>query len=236
MRAVLQALLDLQGVDRDLFRVNEELKRLPAERSVKKAELDRATARLLEKRNEQKLLRVRVKELDDHATVQRQRMRKVENEAAGSRSDMALLAAYQHEIKTLKRDISSSEEEGLGLLEKIEGLEAEAAVLQKKLDEDQRTFAEFSANVERELAAAEAKRKALSDERKRRMSKEIPPEALNTYTKLLAAREGMALALLEGRTCQACFMEIPTNLCVRVSRGSELVQCPSCDRILHFAP
>ena len=40
-----------------------------------------------------------------------------------TRSDMALLAAYQHEIKTLKRDISSAEEEGLGLVEQAESAE-----------------------------------------------------------------------------------------------------------------
>jgi predicted nucleic acid-binding Zn-ribbon protein len=30
-------------------------------------------------------------------------------------------------------------------------------------------------------------------------------------------------------------MEVPVNLVVRVQRGTELVQCPSCDRIL-FLP
>jgi predicted nucleic acid-binding Zn-ribbon protein len=29
-------------------------------------------------------------------------------------------------------------------------------------------------------------------------------------------------------------MEVPTNMVVRVSRGADLVQCPSCDRILYI--
>jgi len=236
MRSVLQALQDLQEVDRDIFRVQTELKRLPLERAVRKAELDKQVTRIAERRHDQKGLRVRVKEFEDTATVARQRVRKIENEASTNRTDMALLAAYQHEIKTLKRTIGNAEEEGLALLEKIDVIENECVAMENKLVLDQKVFAEFSGNVEREMADAGARYEKLDSERKKRLgSNTIPAEALSKYTRLLAAREGVAIAQLEGRTCQACYIEIPTNLCVRVSRGSELVQCPSCDRILHVA-
>ena len=200
MQAVLQALLALQEIDRDIFRAQGELKRLPAERAGRKAEIEKRLARLADVRARAAGLRVKIKEIDDLTTTQRQRVRKVENEAAGSRNDMALLAAFQHQIKTLKREISSSEEEGLRLLEEVETLETSAKTLGQETADAQKVFDEFSANVDREVAAAKAK-----------------------------------LAELDGRICQACYMEIPVNLVVRVQRGSELVQCPSCDRIL-FLP
>jgi predicted nucleic acid-binding Zn-ribbon protein len=234
MKAVLQALLDLQEVDRDLFRTQEELKRLPRERADRRAELDRRIAKINESRSEAKKLRVRIKELEDLATVSRQRVRKVEGEAAGARSDMALLAAYQHEIRNLKRGISDAEEEGLRLLEQAENIDKDAAALQARLDEDEKVFAEFAQNVENEMNAAEARRAKLAKMKSDRLKgATIPPDALATYTRLLAAREGLALSHLEGRICQSCYMEIPTNQVVRVARGSEIVQCPSCDRILY---
>ena len=61
MQAVLQALLSLQEIDRDLFRAQSELKRLPAERTAKKAELDKRLARVAELRERSKGLR----ELDE---------------------------------------------------------------------------------------------------------------------------------------------------------------------------
>jgi len=236
MQATLQALLNLQEIDRDIFRTQAELKRLPAERQVKKAEFEKRVARLSEIKTEAKQLRVRIKEIEDQTTTQRQRVRKVENEAAGSRQDMALLVAYQHEIRTLKRDIGSSEEEGLQLVEKVETIESQAAALQREIEAEQKVFLEFSSNVEREIANAQKKLATLESERKKRQSSEIPPESLALYTRLLAAREGVALAELDGRICQGCFMEMPTNLCVRVARATELVQCPSCDRILYPQP
>jgi predicted nucleic acid-binding Zn-ribbon protein len=235
MKAVLQALLDLQTVDRELFKVQSELKRLPQERAARRAEIDKQLARLAELRTSAKNGRVKIKEYEDLATQHRQRARKLENDAANSRADMALLAHFQHEIKNLKREVSNAEELGLSLLEQVEMTDKEAGALQAKIEEEEKVFAEFAANVERELGQASASQSTLAAERKKRLSgNAIPPEALSTYTRLIAARNGMPLAHLEGRTCQACFIEMPTNMVVRVSRGSELVQCPSCDRILYL--
>jgi predicted nucleic acid-binding Zn-ribbon protein len=236
MQETLQALLNLQEIDREIFRTQAELKRLPTERQARRGEFEKRIARLAEIKTEGKVLRVRIKEIEDATTTQRQRVRKVENEAASSRQDMALLAAYQHEIRSLKREIGNSEEEGLQLVERVEGIEAQAAALQSEIEAEQKIFQEFSSNVEREFAVAQNKLSTLEAERKKRLSKEIPPESLAIYTRLLAAREGVALAELDGRVCQGCFMEMPTNLCVRVARATELVQCPSCDRILFPAP
>lgn len=235
MKAVLQALLDLQVVDRDLYKVKVELKRLPKERAARRADIDKLVVRVNELRTQAKQTRVRIKEFEDVATVQRQRVRKLENDVSATRADMALIAHFQHEVKNCKREINNAEDQGLSLLEQVEALDKEAAAIQAKIDEEEKTFAEFAANIEREFAAAEARAAELETERKRRLTeKSVPPDAIATYSRLLAARDGMPLAALEGRTCQACFIEIPTNLVVRVSRGSELVQCPSCDRILHI--
>ena len=43
-----------------------------------------------------------------------------------------------------------------------------------------------------------------------------------------------ALAELDGKICQACHMEVPSNLYVKVARGTVLAQCPSCDRIFYI--
>ena len=232
MQEVLAALLRLQELDQHIFRAQAELKRLPAERAQRKAEIDRRAQKLADTRTEVQKLRVRIKELEDSSTVQRQRVRKVESEAASARQDMALLVAFQHEIRTLKREISAAEESGLGLVEQAEGLEKDAAALQTTIATEQKGFADFDANVQREMAAAQARLDELGAERKKRLSGTIPPDALKSYDRLLAAREGQALAELDGKACQACFIDVPANVVVRVQRGSELVPCPGCSRIL----
>jgi predicted nucleic acid-binding Zn-ribbon protein len=84
------------------------------------------------------------------------------------------------------------------------------------------------------MSAANARRADLEARRKERMGGGLPADTLALYVRVLSTREGEALAQLDGRTCGACFMEVPTNMVVRVSRGADLVQCPSCDRILYI--
>ena len=48
----------------------------------------------------------------------------------------------------------------------------------------------------------------------------------------LATRTAQALAELGEGLCEGCFVNLPKNIVVRLARGTELVQCPSCDRIL----
>ena len=232
MRETLQALINLQEIDREIFKVQEELKRLPAEKQSRQNELDKRVARHTEIKTAAMKLRTRIKEIEDLTTTQRQRMRKVENEAAGSRADMALLVAYQHEIRTLKRDIGEAEEEGLTLLSDAERLGQERAVLKAAVAELEKEFEQYASNVDKEAKQTMDRAQAMERERKQRGSSQLAPDVLGQYEKLLASREGQAMAELNGRVCQGCYVSVPNNIYVRRARSTELVPGPSCGRIL----
>jgi len=234
MQEVLRALRGIQDLDFDIFQVSREYSRLPAERDVKRAELDARITRRNEIDGELHTLLTQIKEIEDHTTIQRQRMRKVEGEAAKSRGDAALLAAFQHERQSLRREIGEAEEEGLQLVERADELKARVDALDTEIAESEATFAEFSKNVDTESADAGKRLKELKAERESRLGMNLPPEVLDVYERLLQAREGVALAELDNRVCQGCFMTVPANVFVKLSRAVELVQCPSCDRILHL--
>jgi hypothetical protein len=60
----------------------------------------------------------------------------------------------------------------------------------------------------------------------------VNADALDLYNRLLSARDGQAMALVDSQVCQACYMSIPPNMNVQLARGRQVIQCPSCDRIL----
>jgi len=235
LRETLRLLRSLQDLDRDLYKVQDELKRLPQERLRRRERLDGELNRLAELDRRVFEVQSRVKEIEDLTTSQRQRVRKLENQASESRGDTALLVAFQHEIRSLKRDISEAEEEGLGLVEEVEKLSADREVLSAGIATLEGEFAEYSGNVDQEIAAAEARRAELDAERNQRLAGSVAPETLVQYEKLLEAREGEAMAALENRVCQGCFVSVPSNVYVRLARCMELVPCPSCGRILYLA-
>ena len=234
MQDTLRALRALQELDQDIFALSEELRRLPAERAVRSKAIDESIAKVDVAKARVHDLGTRIKEIDDITTMQRQRQRKVEGEAMSSRADMALVAAFQHQIKTLKRNISIAEEEGLGLVEESEAISSVIDSTAADIAKAEDIFAEFAANVDAETGTAQTRLDGLEAERAKRLSSEVSAESLALYERLLAAREGVALAELDGRVCQGCFMEVPSNLYVRVARGTSLTQCPSCDRIFYI--
>lgn len=232
MRDTLRVLRDLQELDEDLYRVRQELERLPREKAARREEIDAKLQRIKELDSEMLQLRMQVKEIEDASKAARQRIRQLENASATTRADQALLAAYSHEIRALKREISEGDEEGLRVIERVDAKQAEKDMLKSEVEADEKVFAEFSANASSELAIAQKQHDKLDTERKKRMGENVPPDVLSIYEKLLDARLGMALAALEDRTCQGCYMNVPTNVYVKLSKGRDLVQCPNCQRIL----
>jgi predicted nucleic acid-binding Zn-ribbon protein len=234
MRETLQALKSLQEFDTEIFKLRDELRRLPQELERRKAQIDALRARREETLRIARGFDAEVKEIEDMSTISRQRLRKVENEANSSRGDAATLAAYQIEARNLKREISASEEEGLALVEKSETQAREVARLDAEIAEAEKLLAEFRTNVEAEMAVANKRLGELLEKRKQRSTGSVAQDAMELYQRLILAREGIALAELDGKVCQACFITVPPNISVRVLRGTALVQCPSCDRIFYL--
>ena len=232
MQETLRLLRGLQEIDVELYRVKEELRRLPAERDRRRARIDEQKHRLAEIERRQQDARAKVKEIEDMTTMQRQRIKKLEGESSKAR-DTAMVVAFQHEMRSLKRDISEAEEEGLRLVEEADEVEGQGSELRAAIEAAEAEFEEYAANVAGEIRASEEKRAALEEDRASRMGP-MPPEILSEYEKLLDARAGQAIALLENRICQGCFVNVPSNIYVRLARGTELVTCPSCGRILHL--
>ncbi|MEM9799891.1 MAG: C4-type zinc ribbon domain-containing protein [Planctomycetota bacterium] len=233
MNPVLQALLNLQEVDREIFKVESELERLPAELAKRMETLEGRKAQLEGKRQELHELRTSIKEIEHTTTGLRQRLKKLEHESSSGAADASLIASYQHEMRNIKRNVSQAEDDGLKRVGRADAIETEIAEMQTQLEEEDTHFAEFKANVESETAAAQGRLQELQDDRSQRSSDGIPPADLETYRGLLKTRDGEALAELGDGICGGCFVNLPKNIFVRLARGTELVQCPSCDRILY---
>jgi uncharacterized protein len=232
MENPLHALRALQEIDRDLFRVNAELRRLPAECARRRTKLDALGEKVEERHGRIQALQVRVSDIEGTVAVQQQRIRKLEKEANSCR-DMTVVEACRYEMRGLKRQIDEAEREALGYIEQIESGQTDESRLRGELEGEQAIFAEYSANVESEIGVARGKQEALQSQRDSRLSDHLDQNTLDLYDRLLQARDGEALAVLDGSICQACFMQVPPNLTVRVARGMDLVQCSSCDRILY---
>lgn len=233
MNPVLRSLLTLQEVDRDIYKVEVELGRLPKELAERVEGLDSFNARLDTKRAEVNELRATIKEIEHTTVGLRQRLKKLEHESSSGAADAALIASYQHEMRNIKRNVSQAEDDGLKRVGRGEEIDTEIEEMEATQLADEISFDEFKVNVATETAAAEASLAELVAVRASKSSEGISVADLETYRGLLKTRDGEALAELGDGLCEGCFVNLPKNIVVRLARGTELVQCPSCDRILY---
>ena len=58
------------------------------------------------------------------------------------------------------------------------------------------------------------------------------PISLHSYDRLRRSKDGLAIATMQSDLCSACRVTIPSQMIQQLRKGSELVFCNSCQRIL----
>ncbi|MER3420422.1 MAG: hypothetical protein C4290_07815, partial [Chloroflexota bacterium] len=61
----------------------------------------------------------------------------------------------------------------------------------------------------------------------------VPPQFLALYERLRSIKRGQAVARIERGVCAGCRITLPTTVQQRARAGAQVLQCPSCERILY---
>ena len=144
------------------------------------------------------------------------------------------------ELKALTREKSQGTKTS-------KNIEHELANVQAKFDEKQAEVDTKKAEVEvseQELeqltgeldAGRDGRNKAVEEKSKQRdeLARDIPQGLLDKYEAIKLSRGGRAVVPVKGEACQGCYIHVPPQLYVQLSRGEdELISCPHCHRILY---
>ncbi len=233
MHEHVQKLLDLQKVDLEVSSLTKDIDQLPAEEEKRKRRLDeleraaQAAAAALQKAE------VESRGADTAARAADEQINKL-NERLNIVRNNAEYQATLFEIESVRKDRDQLQDDGLALLEQMDGLKEAADATSKAFEDDRAVFDGFLGEADKmraeradEIAAARAKRDAAADG--------IPPDLLREYEGLYKTREHMAVAPVEDAYCQGCYNKITMNDVARLMGASAVVRCGSCQRILYMA-
>jgi uncharacterized protein len=184
-----------------------------------------AETELADLRRRQRAIETELKDLDA-------KIRPLEEKLyGGSIRNPKELSDLQREVELLKAQRSKIEDEGLAGVDAVETAEAtlatarqSAATIEADWRADQEGLRVNKARIEGESALLDAERA--------RQAANLDPLSLGQYEKLRSVRQGRAVAHIERGTCGGCRISLPTHIVQRARGGSELVPCPSCERIL----
>ncbi len=229
----IRALEQLAALDADLKILDEKL---TTERSTlnglkgslkrleDKANVERTTLAGLDKQRNELIADVRQMMTQlDHS---REKMNRARTERETN--------AVQRELEELRKLIRDREDE-IGKLTTdgdtqkllLDGSEAEAKKIQDELSAREADISSAMSSLETERAQKGAGREEIV--------KRIPVVLYRRYD-AVRGRRGSGLAQTTDGTCKACHMALPPQLFHRLRREPLLEQCPSCNRIIYYAP
>jgi predicted nucleic acid-binding Zn-ribbon protein len=145
------------------------------------------------------------------------------------------LASLAEEVEQERHQLGVVEDRLLEILEATEQLTARLNDLQTALASQTRTW-----NTGQERARARAVElqesiRLLEDQRES-LTTQVSPAVRSSYDHLRRQKGGLALGTVVQRTCQACRVASLTPALEHRARvGDELVNCPSCGRILYIS-
>jgi len=172
--------------------------------------------------------------------------RKKEKELEGEKEKVKKLEVKLYDVKTNKeyqallKEIESAkeandrtEEDVLVLMDKVEDLKKDydtSTIELKRLEKESETE---RAEIEKETRSMDEVIAKLTTERDNLLS--VVSENLRTIYKILRERRGgVAVTNVRNGVCLGCNMNIPPQLFIEVTKNKQLIQCPSCNRILFF--
>lgn len=234
MKELLTQLVALQAIDMEIDQIDQAIKaeqNALDERISALAKREAFINELQEKISaQQKESRTLEGEMADKMTHVRERQSKMMQVQTG-REQTALLK----EIEDAKKSAKENEESIVAIMLSIDQMTTQMTEEKNLLKGEKELVAEETEKVRATIEAIH-KGKREKDSQRGDQATKIKASTLKKYDTLRLRRNGVAVVNVVDGVCQGCYMAIPPQLFNRLLRGDELFDCPTCQRMIHYAP
>lgn len=232
MKDEIKNLKELQEVDLEVRKINEEMAVGTAGLDKQQAEIDALNQMLTEHTEKLEGCEARRKaletEVEDAKLMVKDRQNKLMN-VQTNREYQSILK----EIEDAKNGNKQRDDELVRLMEQAEYYE-------KKQEEDSATCSELEAKLAEDTATHEqaavklTTRKTKVEKKRNTKAKKVKKNLLNKYEQIREKRDGLAMVGASNGVCFGCFMNVPPQLYNELLREDQLHSCPTCNRLLYF--
>lgn len=240
MGTMLQALLNLQSIERQLAHVRGRLKTrknavTAQERRIAQIQTDYQALhdKAMNRRKAADGFELDLKQREEQVL----KLRSSLNLAKNNKEYSALLT----QMNTIKADNAKLEEEVLKIMQEVDGIKAEADKLKVQLEAEEKRLAEIQAASGQEIAKLTAMLEDLTAQRTQ-AAEHVPQESLAAFERIADRNDGDAMAVIEvhGRRapfdyiCGGCYMSLNAEHANALKSRDEIRMCDNCGRILYM--
>ncbi len=228
----IETLKRAQQLDSEIYHAKIVVSEIPERRAHLKVELESEKTHLNDLEKTLKNIQVKLKEKELELSQKEGQVKKLDGQLSQVKTNKEY-SALQQEIASLKADNSLLEEEIIHVLDEVEAAKEEL----RKENEKFSSISKSYQDKDKELGEEEKKLKARLDEliqaRKDAVA-QLPAEVADLYNRIVAKKQGLALALVHGEVCSACQMQLRPQLINDIRLGENIITCENCSRILYF--
>jgi uncharacterized protein len=164
--------------------------------------------------------------------VEKEKVKKLESRLYEVKTNKEYQALLK-EIETLKVTSDKTEEDIIILMDQVEELRKDSASGAILLSTREKEIDAEKKSLEKEIESIDKNIMELKTEREHLLSF-VSADLRKTYETLRARRGGLAVVNVKEAVCMGCFMNIPPQFFIEVTKNLRLHTCPSCNRIFYF--
>ena len=232
MEQELKTIYEAQKIDMQI--IENERKLVSTPKKIEKMDHDiQAMHEKVDKEKEileefEKERRKKEKELE----LEKEKIKKYESRLYEVKTNKEYQALLK-EIETAKQTNDKEEEEIIEIMVKFEELKKDFESTSKTLKEKEKVAEVEKNRLLNEADSIEKTIKDLTQQRDNLLSV-VDKTLRDTYNRLISRRGGMAVVNVKNGVCLGCFMNIPPQLFIEVTKNNRLILRPSCNRIFYF--
>jgi predicted nucleic acid-binding Zn-ribbon protein len=227
----VQKLLGLQKVDLEVTSLTKDIDLLPEEEAKRKRRLDQLERAANDAHGALQKAEVESRELDSAARDADAQINKL-NERLNIVRNNAEYQATLFEIESVRKDRDTTQNDGLEILETLDGLKATAVATKESYDAERTVYDGFLLEAEK-MRGERADDIAVGRKKRDEAADGVPPDLLREYDGLYKTRENFAVAPVKDSYCQGCYNKVTPNDAARTMGSQSIVRCNSCQRILY---
>ena len=230
----LKVLIELQGLDAQIYQFQRELRSKPEQVTRAKAEHQAAVQGTHFSETQYKALEVKRNQMEIELNQKETQLQKLQGQLFQVKTNKEY-SAMQKEIEGLKADKSVLEEEILKLMEEVDRAKGRMGSDREALKAKETSLSAEMARIDQEAKKIQSSVDELRAARNLLIPK-VDPQILSRYERILENKAGLALVPVKGSACGGCNMVLPPQLINEAQLAPRLVTCESCARILYVEP
>ena len=232
MDSKLEALKTLHELESKIMRLKRareaipaKLRRMDEDIQLKAKSAEAAKAMLTEKRTSSDRFDLDIRTAEEA-------IKKFEQQLLGATSNKEY-NTFLSEIASKKADLSRLVDHALAALSTIDEIVEKSAAALAEFEEARKVRESEAASVEGQLAEIDEEVARLEADRPS-LVEQIDAAVLNHYQRSVSKRGETALVPVIDGACQGCFMKVTPETINALKRGTDLIFCKTCSRILYL--